>query len=364
MRRLMFRNHRYCWVAALVGWSTWAIAGAAAFAAEPSGATSAEGQPLDFSGGSRSEWLLPDAGSDAANRARLEFLNQRSSVGGVLQGSGGFAAPVARPSNRNPRNTGSGTSRVDFEEIWFQDGQRGGGGPSAADFERAAGLRTYGSASWGGGAVDSMAPSERAASAPSARPIDSSSVDMSSGRLNFSPDYTIRRSLDPVLDFGVPGRNLNTSGIDRAPGFDFRSGPTEPEQRGGLRPDLLNPLGPNQFGDLTSTPRTVRELIDNPRPVRTRESADMVLDRDSTRDELNPYTPRWREDFQFSLGDSRLGINPQTSGTANRGLSPLRGQDPRTGPSSLAPALVMPVPESVAVPTRRQSEAQFPGRRF
>ena len=364
MRRLMFKNHRYCWVAALVGWSAWAIAGSAAFAAEPSDAARAGSQPLDFSGGSRSEWLLPDAGSDTANRARLEFLNQRSSVGGVLQGSGGFAAPVARPSSRNPRNTGSGTGRIDFEEIWFQDSQRGGSGPSAADFERAAGLRSYGSASWGGGAADSRAPSEQAASVPSARSIDSSSVDLSSGRLDFSPEYTIRRSLDPVLDFGVPGRSLSTSGTDPAPGFGIRSGPTEAEQRGGLRPDLLNPLGPNQFGDLTSTPRTVRELIDNPQPVRTRERADLALDRDSTRDELNPYTPRWREDFQFSLGDSRLGINPQTSGTANRGLSPLRGQDPRTGPSSLAPALVIPVPESVAVPTRRQSEAQFPARRF
>ena len=362
MRRLMPFIVRYGRVVALIliGWFCWAIAGTVALAAEQPRATSMANQPLDFSGGGRSELLAPDVGADGANRARLEFLNQRSSVGGVLQGSGDFAAPLARPSYRDSQNPRRRQDRVDFQEMWLQ----GGGGPTTADFERAAGVRSSGSGPWDGDPAGSRAASAAAAAARSPRPIDSSSVDLATGRLDFSSEYRIRRSLDPVLDFGLSGRSLSPSGIGSPSEFRVHSGLAEPELRGSGQSDMLNPIARNPFNDMTAAPRTVRELIDSSQSVRARASSSPALDRDTTRDELNPYTPQWREDFQFSVGDSRLGISAQPTEPVNRGLSPLRGQNPRMGPSSLAPALVLPVPESVAVPTRRQSEAQFPVRRF
>ena len=352
---------RNCWVVALIlaGCLCWAIAGTVTFAAEPPSPTSMANQPLDFSGGGRSELLAPDVGADAANRVRLEFLNQRSSVGGVLQGSGDFAAPLTRPSYRDSQNPRRRQDRVDFQEMWLQ-----GGGPTTADFERAAGVRSSGSGPWDGDAAGSGAASAAATAARSARPIDSSSVDLASGRLDFSPEYRIRRSLDPVLDFGLSGRSLSPSGVGSPSDFGVHPGLSEPELRGSGQSDFLNPIARDPFNDMTAAPRTVRELIDSSRSVHARESSRLALDRDTTRDELNPYTPQWREDFQFSLGESRLGISSQPAEPVNRGSSPLRGQNPRIGPSSLAPALVLPVPESVALPTRRQSEAQFPVRRF
>jgi len=298
------------------------------------------------------------------NREGLEFLNRRSSVGGVLDRSVGNVVPAPRSKNREAGNAGRSQGRIDFEEIWFQGGRSGGGGLSSADFERAAGLRSAGSVT---GSNDSSDP--RTTSAPTAtpralRPIDNSSGDLGSGRLGFSPDYGSRRSLDPVLDMGLPSRALSLGGFDAPAMVGVRPGARESEQRDNVRPGLFDPLARDPLNDVAFAPRTVRELIDNPQSVGVAGRSGLDLDRDTTRDELNPYTPQWREDFQFSPGDSRLGIGPQFGDAASRGLSPLRGQNPRIGPSSLSPALVLPVPNSVAVPTRRSGEAQFPARRF
>jgi hypothetical protein len=146
----------------------------------------------------------------------------------------------------------------------------------------------------------------------------------------------------------------------------LRSDPAEIDSRSSIRSDLLNPLArSSDMLDLTAAPRSVRELIDSPPLTSDRDRASWVLDRDTTRDELNPFTPRPREDYQLSGGDSRLGIAAAGASAARaRSLSPFRDQNPRIGPSSLAPALILPTPESVVIPARRTTEAQLPSRRF
>jgi hypothetical protein len=346
----------------VIGCICCAIAGAA-FAAEKPATAGEASQPLDFSGAKGPKILMPEQGPAMGNREGLEFLNRRSSVGGVLDGSGGFVVPAPHSRNRESGNDERRQGRIDFEEIWFQGGRPGGGGLTSSDFERAAGLRSAVSGSGTTGSLDSRTPSNPTPTTRSLRPIDQSSGDLGIERLGISPDYGARRSLDPVLDIGLPSQ-ANLGGFD-APGLiGGRPGSTDLEPRGSVRPGLFDPLARDPLNNITSVPRTVRELIDSSPSVGGPERSGLDLDRDTTRDELNPYTPQWREDFQFSQGDSRLGIGPQFGDAANRGWNPLRGQNPRMGPSSLAPALVLPVPDSVATPRRGSREAQFPARRF
>lgn len=347
--------------AGAIAWVSWILAaGGILAAAERAPAPRTDLQPLDFSDSAASQRLLPESARDPAQRNRLEFLNQRSSMGGVLSGPGEFSAPVNRAPGAEARSAGRGSGRLDFEELW-QNRRPGESGPSAADFERAAGVRSAAPSNWGGQFGSAGADSGPAA----ARAMNRSSMDLSDGGLDAMPNYDMRRSLDPVLDFRLPGASPGRAGAEAmvAPGFLPRS--LEAAPRSALRPDFSDPLEFSSSDNLITTPRTVRDLIQPRSTPRESEPSRIPLDRDTTRDEFNPYTPRWRDDFQFPLGDSRLGINASVADPGSRRSGPAATEQTyRTGPSSLSPALALPIPDPVTVPNRRGSQTQFPSRRF
>lgn len=331
-------------------------------AAEGSAAASAATQPLDFSGSISGDRLLPDRGSGPVDRARLEFLNRGSSMGGVLQGSGEFTAPLARPQGLDGRTPDRSRGRINFEEVWFQSGRAAGSGLSTEDFERAAGLRRSGSNAAGDDSENLPVP-------PSTTPLrgfgagDRGSLDPADRRLDSPAEYDLRRSLDPVLEMGVEDLGRIRSNVRSGAGL-VAGGLAESDPRSSVRSDLLAPLRGGTSVETSTAPRSLRDFIDNPQRLESLGSAGLGLDRDTTRDELIPYVPRSRQDFQYSSGDSRLGIGAYGSTPGVRGRNGLGSQGSRVGTSSLSPALVLPVPESVVVPPRRTSEAQFPSRRF
>jgi hypothetical protein len=106
--------------------------------------------------------------------------------------------------------------------------------------------------------------------------------------------------------------------------------------------------------------------MDGSRSAQTIRESGLLLDADSTRQELNPYLPTAREDFQFSLGDRRLGIGAPGESPYNTGRGSVRGLSTRSaGASSLAPALAVPLPNAAfTTPNRQAGQIQFPSRKF
>lgn len=316
-----------------------------------------------------------------ARETHFEFLDSGSSVSGVIQAPATVARPTPSNRARGLLSQGSLQDAGGWLEVEMENGR-----PAASAFERAAGVRDTNGAqpqSTDGFAATAPQPSssEMARRPGTSRTSfgRSSSLELSGG---LGESFSISgSSLDPIVGTVRPSSgalNLGRSGADPLPILqgvpDVSPSARRASALSNLGSERSSLFGLSQF-DNSRSPRTVRELIGGDRGQDSRYRSELrMLDQDTTREELNPYVPRRREDFQFSRnsvgGDARLGIEGRPSTTAARGneAGSLRALSSGgiLGPSSLAPAVALPLNETPRA-TRslgQSTQYQFPGRKF
>jgi hypothetical protein len=303
---------------------------------------------LEFSGFSLDS--LPSMGG---TEGRLRPLDHKSSLGGVLD--------LSQPA---PASAGAAASRS-RSGMWSQDLGASGkwqtlspeGVPGGQDpFERAAGVRDYGALF--GMAADAGVSPEKApkSGAPSSSPLFSPR-EMISGSITapgLSSGFAGRRSVDPILSPAWSGSGSHSPAEGVAPSLPSGVAVDGADRS---RPTLS---GVGAVYDLKEglIPRTVRELIGGGVDRRSRDADLRLLGENPTLTELNPYLPnragdllqtdplRRRETFGRSAASS---ISPRYSNTE----SPLRDMTSKIlGPSSLAPALALPLQEPTRTPAQ------------
>jgi len=331
------------------------------------------GGRLTFSGEGEGRAIpLPEGDSPSGLRGMESLLNRGNSLGGSLESST-FMPHTSRAAVES-RQAGRWQDRMSLDSGgWATLGADPVQGPSAADFERALGVRDFSGvrqgasspAAAGGSAGDSYRRDGAASGAWNSR------LDFRSDGLGLSSDSGATRSLDPVLDaLRVAPRMEALSGsggmgsMNPVDSLAVSTAGSQSDSR--IRSDLFDPLGLAISGE-PEVPRTVRGLIDSAPAAEARRENPLLLDQDSTRRELNPYLPVRREDFQFSFGDQRLGIEGRGDPASPQGRSSARNLSTTRslGASSLAPALAIPTPDSgFTTPSRQAGQIQFPSRKF
>ncbi len=332
-----------------------------------------QSQGLNFSSDKASKNTIPLT-SEERNRSSLReeasLFNRSLSSPSSPASAGTWSAPRASSTD--------GTNQKANELNWLQP-ETENGRPSAAAFNRAAGVRDdynpEGAASQSGSTAESSSPASL-----NNPPENTFSLSGNSG-LQFSsslqPISSSRGSFDPLFqNTGLfQSSSPNTSGSSglNSPATTQNSYQTPYRAMAG-QSDSLSPLSTG-----SRTTRSIRDLISTPSTSTPRTSprsdSALLLDADSTREELNPYLPGRRQDYQAAAtanwGDSRLGIESRSPSENNlQGPSPLRSlAAPNSGrdASSLAPAMALPFNNSPTVNRgfgRPSIQSQFPTRQF
>jgi len=338
---------------------------------------------LNFSSDSSLDALLPSTLNPLERR--LDRLEAGESVRGLLGNQGGsIPRPPPRASSVRPdRPRGDWTRGLTQEGAWLNV-ELESGRPSAAAYERAAGVRDYSAALAEGPDATSL-PATPGAETPdppqSAKSLLLSNDPDSQLSKGLEPLPTSGHSLDPMLPsgLGLPfGSSRESSpSIGLAFGAASPQRPTPASLSRATRLDLqgggLSPLTTSQLVN-SQAPRSVRELIQGAEATSANRSRELLmLDQDPTRVNLNPYLPQGREDFQFSrdtvMGDARLGIEARPGASDELASpSPLRSLSSQTrAGSSLAPAVALPLSDGSFPASRKMGQGnqyQFPSRRF